>query len=459
MTMITNAPIMPMHCPANPARDARRRALMIAAAFPPTGGPGVQRSAKFAKYLPSFGWLPTVWTVEHLEGLPVDATLSDDLPDCVSIHRTPAMGGTGPIRRHLRSLGSSSGLVGRVASGIEWRLSGLRDRRSLPDKLADWARVQVGPVCDVVARQGIEVIYSTFSPASNHLLGLHVKRRTGLPWVADFRDLWTDDYRYVAPPRRRHGHRRLEQEILETADAVVGVTKRQTEVLAGHVPETPDKFVTITNGFDPDDFGRVGTVFRDLGFFVLGHVGRFDRWRSSEAWFAGLRGFVQQLGGDAGRFRLHVVGHCSGEARQRLLETGATCCFTGHVSHEEAVRSMLAADALLLNIPDGPNADSVIPGKQFEYLASGRPILVVGPAGGECERLVADCGAGLTADFNAARITSALARLFEAWRNGTPYQGCPAERLAEFSRATLAGKLAAVLDGLVRRVPAAPVTC
>lgn len=425
-----------------------KKVLMIAAAFPPTGGPGVQRSAKFAKYLPQFGWAPTVWTVDRLPGLPEDPTLLADLPECVGVHRVPVPGGAKRIQRHIENLGRTCGVAGRIAAAAEWRLRRIEARTALPDDLAGWARASHRPACEFVHRHAVDLIYSTFSPASNHLLGLELKRRTGLSWIADFRDLWTDDYRYRESPRRRRAHRRLEQDILEEADAVIGVTPRQVEILAGHVPGQCHKFVTITNGFDPEDFTGIDVGERNHDRFVLAHVGRLDRWRSSEAWFEGLRRFINRLGDDAARFRIAVVGHANEKTRSRLFSTGATCSFSGYVEHGEAVRAMVAADALLLNVPDGPNSESVIPGKLFEYLASRRPILVVGPPGGECERIVTDCAAGLTVNFSADAVADALFKLFDVWRSGQPMQGCPNAHLGPYSRRVLTGRLAALFDAL-----------
>ncbi|MBU0716927.1 MAG: glycosyltransferase, partial [Planctomycetes bacterium] len=238
-----------------------RRVLMIAAAFPPTGGPGVQRSAKFAKYLPRFGWQPIVWTVDRLADLPQDDSLLTDLPSDIQVLRLPDRGLGQTARRSLRRTARRGGLLSKVAQAAEWRLAARADRNSYPDDCAGWARNSLGPICQLVRDEGIDVIYSTFSPASDHVLAMAVKQETGLPWVADFRDLWTDDYRYpVDDANRRAADRQLEQEILEQADAVIGVSARQTEILASRVPDPGRKFVTITNGFDPDDFSGANPV-------------------------------------------------------------------------------------------------------------------------------------------------------------------------------------------------------
>ncbi len=433
-------------------RDRPRRVLMIAAAFPPMGGSGVQRTVKFAKYLPRNGWLPTVWAAEPPDDAPLDPTLLDDLPDEVVVHRRPADGLVRSARRVVRRMARAQGITARLGAAVDWRLARWESQRPLPDSLIPWARNSVTPLARIIERERIDALYSTFSPASNHWLALRLKRLTGLPWVADFRDLWTDDYRYVEPSAgRRRAHRTLEQEVLQEADAVIGVTPRQTKVLAAHLPQEADKFVTITNGFDPDDYESdvpAGEkTQRDR--FVLAHVGRFDRWRTGEAWFAGLRRLADTLGDKRERFLLRIVGHAAGDTLARLSAAGIPFEFTGYVSHRDAVHEMRRADALLLNVPDGPNAKTVLPAKVFEYLAARRPIVLVGPVGGACEPLLRRHRAGWCVGFDSLRIANVLETVFCKWRRGrlTGIE-LPPETLEPYSRATLTARLAGVLDAV-----------
>ena len=426
--------------------------LMIAAAFPPTGGSGVQRPAKFAKYLPAFGWSPIVWASGRMHGLPEDATLLADLPSEVTIHRWNRGLAMRRWQRRLRGLGDRVAGLSRITQAVDWRVESWIADRAWPDDCAAWAKTSVAPLRRLIRGEGVDAIYSTYSPASNHLLALDLKTATHRPWIADFRDLWTDECRYdeVAPDRRR-ADRELEQTILEKADVVIGVSPRQTEILAGHVPSQRAKFVTMTNGFDPDDFRSPCREKTDEAGarFVLAYVGRFDRYRVNAVLLDGFRRFATLLGPERDRFVFRVVGHATEDTRAKVTETGLPCEFTGPVQHAEAIREMTEADALLVSTADsGPNADSVIVGKTFEYLASGRPILCVGPRDGECERIVRSCKAGLTVSFDAPAIAAALNTLFDGWRSGRPLGGCAADRLEPYSRATLTRRLAQLLDGL-----------
>jgi glycosyltransferase involved in cell wall biosynthesis len=234
------------------APSPRKRVLMIASAFPPTGGPGVQRSAKFAKYLPQCGWDPVVISANGDADLPRDESLLADLPAGLPVHR---LTGCDP-RPALRALRRSAGpLAGKLA----WRGERLINRLlagMYPDRLVCWA-LRAFPRCRrLIDAHDVAVIYSTYSPASNHLLGWWLHAATGLPWVADFRDLWTDDYGYAPASRWRYWlDRALESAVLARADAVIAVSPGQRDLLAARVPQASAKFVTITNGFDASDLG------------------------------------------------------------------------------------------------------------------------------------------------------------------------------------------------------------
>ena len=432
------------------------KVLVIASAFPPTGGPGVQRTLKFVKYLPQFGWSPVGWTLDRCSGLPTDETLLSDVPGGVVIHRREGGHRAMPtLMESIHRCAGKPGLFGAAARRFDWRLRARHAGASFPDELASWAEASVSPILRVIAELGIDVLYSTFSPASNHLLAMKIREATGLPWVADFRDLWTDDYRYREPSAPlRSAHRRLEQEFLESADIVIGVSDRQTNILASHVPARRDQFVTITNGFDPEDFDNCSDgpeVATNGDRFVLAHVGRFDRWRTPGVFFEGLLRFFRETEAAGESFELRIVGHIDRVTASRVDATGVTWSATGEVSHGEAIREMRRADALLLNVPDGPNADSVIPAKVFEYLAARRPILVVGPVDGEAERIVQSQRAGLAANFDAGDIGRAIGRLFGAWNNGSLaelYDPCDID---QFSRVVLTKRLAKRFDGLAAR--------
>jgi len=433
-----------------------RKVLMVSHAFPPTGGSGVQRSAKFAKYLPRFGWLPIVWASDRTNGLPVDASLESELPASVRIIRDlsePGMRRKRPTLRGLtgaRSTGGISRLAARLATAVDWRLKAMQAANAFPDDCVAWARASLQPTLQLIEAECVEAIYSTYSPVSNHTLAMALKREAGLPWIADFRDLWTDDPRYREPsPERRASARRLEQQILESADVVVAVTPIQRDILASRVPGSNAKFVTITNGYDPADFvGVERSIPSPRDRFVLAHVGRLDEARTQPAFFAALAVISKKLGAQKDRFVLRVVGHCNEATRAKLEGTGICLEIVDYVPHFKAIEEMIRADALLALLPTGRNAESIICGKLFEYLATGRPILVIGPKGGQCQRIVEECHAGIATPFDESAIVNATRKLFEAWQTDSVMAGRDDRNLRPYSRISTTRKLATILDTL-----------
>ncbi len=418
-----------------------RRLLMISAAFPPIGGPGVQRSLKFAKYLPRFGWEPVVWCLDSMKGLPRDETLLAELSP--GTRRLVARDLISKANRHRP----------RAAQG--WHGEQERGVSDFPDEFIQFAEASFHPLIELIRRRPIDLIYSTFSPPTNHWLGLKLKQETSVPWVADFRDLWIDDCRYSEPSAQIHARRvELQQKILESADAVVGVSPSQSAILAGHIPAKRHKVHTITNGFDSEDFLSVpARRRRNTKRFVVAHVGRFDRARVGDGLREGIAQFVKLLGTRSDSSDLRIVGHIAPQTLTEWRRAGVAVTSIPYVSHAEAIAEMRAADVLLLPLPEGRNAQTIIAAKLFEYLAARKPILVVGPASNECERIVSAARVGYSVPHSASEVAHALSMLQIEWVRGVPFCGCDDAFLSQYSRVHLTGQLANLFDTLISPTP------
>jgi len=443
-------------CTASPGR---RRVLMISCAFPPTGGPGVQRSAKFAKYLPGCDWQPIVWAADRVPGLPHDPSLQTDLPPDLAVHRWPVRD---PSAR-LRACRAKGGLSGRAAWWAERLWTGWL-RCMPPDPMVWWALRSFRACRRLIDAHDVEVIYSTYSPASNHLLAWGLKRATEVPWVADFRDLWTDDYGYPhARGLRRRIDRTLEVAFVRSADAVIAVSDSQRDVLRRHQPDQPEKFVTISNGFDPADFADLdrvairGALHGPEEQFVLTFTGWFLSDRVSPGLVEGITRMGAWARQQSERFVLRIVGQVSADMIRRFQEAGVAVETPGYLPHREAVRHQLAADALLLLIPEGPNGQTLLTGKIFEYLASRTPILLVAPSP-DCEavRLLRSCQTSMVTTHEGGAVFEALKTLWLQWKYGGLPPACADEDLPQFSRAHQAQQLADVLARVSVLCPARP---
>ncbi|GMU36932.1 MAG: glycosyltransferase [Phycisphaerae bacterium] len=413
----------------------RRSVLIVACTFPPTGGSGVQRPAKFAKYLARLGWDVRVWCGKELPGFPVDATLLDDLPAGVRVEGLPVRADRAARRR-------------RFSCG--W-----------PDERLEWAARSYPRLMTALRREPVDAIFSTFSPPSNHLLGWALAARFRVPWVADFRDLWTDDCAYAGGSLlRRFLDRRLERFFIRHADAVTAVSDAQARLLAERDPGRPQKFVTITNGVDLEDFAETTDVLTGRSShaaeredrpaqFILAHVGRLERQRFGPELVEGFARFVRHDAERGRSLRLRIVGPANAAVVESLRAAGIDVEQTGPIDHGEAIRQMRDADALLLPAARGRNAESLIPGKTFEYLASGRMIWFVGSVSCEAWRRIEAIGGGEQTDPAPEAIATQLASLAARWRGGLFPAGCRREALAAYTREALAQRLGEVLERVI----------
>ena len=407
--------------------------------FPPLGGGGVQRSAGFVKYLPVYGWRPVVLTVE-----PNGRNLIEQGRDEAAL----------PPDASLEIIRTRS----FEYAGLYTSLHRLRLRRLLfqaerwipllhQDYKIGWYRPGLAAAGRRIQSGGIDAVYTTSPPYSAHFIGAALSAEFGVPWVADFRDPWSGLTGY-RPPTGLHTaiDRRLERWVLARADRVIANTPRNRADLVDAFGVQPDKVVVIPNGFDPADFG--GAALEPASDrFRLVCVGKFYDMSEPEPFFRAFARFhalhpeseLEMMGPRSRRVR---------DACDRLLPAGSWSA-RGRVPHSEAVGVMRSASALFANLPTMTEAHCV-PGKLYEYLAAGRPVLFIGPNPGESAAIIEAAGAGVIADNSEGDVLAALERLHDMWlRNGEPHPD-PAV-VARYDRSAQAGVLAAVLNELPSR--------
>ena len=424
-----------------------REVLFVAFFFPPLGGGGVQRSLKFVRYLPAHGWQPRVLAAEADYWMRDEALLAE-VPPGTPVRRVAfggrrliAMGGRGGTRSHAvtRFLRSLSRLV------------------LVPDAYVGWSRRAARVAQVEIAGHPCALLFTTSSPDSAHLLGRTVKRATGIPWVADFRDPWTGRLSYAPPTPLHHRlHLALERSCLREADAVVVTTpETRDDFLARHGDLDPAKFCVIPNGFDEDDFtaasaaqaAGAGAWIPSNGFPVL-HAGQLNLDRPLAPFLAGLRLFRERAPGDTRGAMTYLLGPCYDSHREEVKAAGLADVvhFLPGRTHREAVAAMLSARVLLLLEQDSDRGRLVLPGKAFEYLRAGRPILAVVPRGGAAARFVRETGAGIAVDpSNPTEIAEALARLL----HGEAWPSPPVASAAPYERRVLTAELAALFDAVL----------
>lgn len=432
----------------------RRRVLFVTYYYPPSGGPGVQRSLKFTRYLPAFGWMPTVLTVrpEHASYPDLDPDLGDEIPVDIDVERTYAWDPYAIYARVLKKQKEdvvSVGFLGEAQMNVRQRVARwIRANVFLPDARVGWVPFAVRRGDDLLLRERFDSIVTTGPPHSVHLIGLLLAYRHGIPWLTDFRDPWTEidyyaDLPMTAPARALDAM--MERLVLRRATAGTVVSRSMHEQLSrsGDLP-----LEVIENGFDPADFeGVSGDLSPDE--FVLSHVGNLNEARNPKAlWEALGRLDVEAT---MPKLRLSFVGNVepavlASAARYGLNDRLRTMPY---VPHADAVRRMKSATMLLLSINRVKGSEGIVTGKVYEYVATGRPVLGLGPVMGDAARVLHESGAGTMLDFDdVAGITAHLRRCYDDWAAGRPLEGAGEIAAGRYSRREQAGELAALLESI-----------
>jgi glycosyltransferase involved in cell wall biosynthesis len=355
-----------------------RRVLMIHYNFPPLGGVASVRAAKVARYLEDFGWSPVIVA-------PNAAAYHEDLSlgfPSAEVIRTTSLEWAKTAKR-VTSPGAANG--GRRSRACISNLLRRLVHRVLyvPDAQMGWYPFALRAAREVLRERRVDVLFSSSPPVSAHLIARRLQTESGLPWIAEFRDLWTD-WRWNGPWRQKVDER-IEASIVKSATAVVTVSPTYAAVLRDRGARS---VCTITNGFDPADFSPSSASVDD----VLTYVGTYYPQSQDLGTILNALSAVKRAG-QLTRSRLQIVGDLPGELARLISEADLSDFVesTGFVSHEESIRRILASRALLLAgsvVSPEPALRGHIPGKTFEYLGSGKPIIFAGDLASDVAELL-----------------------------------------------------------------------
>jgi len=398
-----------------------KRVLMVAHTYYPINGPGAHRAAKFAKYLPKFGWVPVVlctqWRPDY-RGEGYDPLLAAR-PDVCRTVRVPYRG-------------PPCTWVGKAAAKAAQMLWPYRSPLGL-------ARRMLSSAEQLTADGRFDVIWATSPLGMTHYVASRIARRRGIPWVADFRDL--PDQTYKTWRTRRAV--RDESRICASAAALIAVSRPHADCLASRHRRPVH---LIPNGFDPDDYS-VSPV-KTFEKFRIGYFGILYEFRSPAPLFAALDLLAAR--GAIGLNDIRVEFYGADKARVARCLEGRRCARVveakDRVTHDEMTR-LESRMAVLLNIQSA-EAGGAIPSKIFDYMAARRPVLNIPGDGGPIDSLIAETLAGRTAG-TVDEVAQVVGAWYREWKStGTVAYTGKEEQIALYTRerqtATLAGILHAV---------------
>ena len=429
-----------------------KRVLIITYYWPPSGGSGVQRWLKMSKYLPEYGWQPVIYTTENAEYPIIDHTLEKDVSPEAEVIRRPIFE---PYSIYKKFLGINKQEKVKVGFASESKKSGWKEKLSvwirgncfIPDARCWWVNPSVRYLKDYIKEHPVDAIISTGPPHSMHLIAMKLKKATGLTWIADFRDPWTEidfyDELHLTRWADRKQHQ-LEHQVLVQADKVVTVGWDWARGL-GRLGNRNVR--VIQNGYDWDCNPNEERAPLS-NEFSLTHLGVVAPSRNAPVLWQALQELKNEIDGFGKALKIKFVGQVDQSVTENLTSCGLmeNSEFITHVPHEEVKRLQEASQVLLLLVNNTPNAKGILTGKLYEYLASRRPILAIGPENGDAARLIQEFNAGVTIGFeDKDKMKEEINKLYQCYlKDGLPNN--PIDGLEQYSRKALAGKYAVLLD-------------
>jgi glycosyltransferase involved in cell wall biosynthesis len=432
------------------------RVLLITYYWPPAGGGGVQRWLKFTKYFRENGLEPVVYTPQDPDYPAVDHSLLEEIPSDLEVWRYPIWEPYHLYRKLVGKPKDEKIYSGFITEEPQERFSQklsvfIRGNFFIPDARRFWIRPSVRYLSKRLKKEPVDLIISTGPPHSMHMIALGVTRRTGIPWIADFRDPWTgiDFYEKLRlTPLANWIHHRQERTVLRRASAVVTVSPycvRHLEQLGGR------KVQLITNGYDDADFSGTCTLTKT---FTITHVGSINADRNPVMLWMALDALLDEITGLKESLQVRIIGPADATVMHSLQQYPRLqkyVQFTDWVDHHEAIRQMRSSHLLLLLINDTPHTRGLLPGKMFEYMGARRPVLCIGTTDGDAATLIRGNNAGTIVDFtDIAGIKSAVSSYFERFKQGDPDDAADTDTVVKYARRNLV-KLYADLIGKVIR--------
>ena len=424
-----------------------KKILIITYYWPPAGGPGVQRWLKFVKYLPEFGWKPTVFIPENPSYPIVDETLEKEVSDDLETIKTRIWE---PYQlaeifgKNNKKFKAGQFDVGKNQSWKSKLSIWVRGNFFIPDARVFWVKPSVEYLKKYLKENQFDAFVTTGPPHSMHLIGLELKKEfSTLKWIADFRDPWTEIsyYKHLKLTKSAdQKHRSLEQKVFENADITLATSYADAE----NFRKKGANSFCITNGFDDTEVEN--SVSQKNSKFTLSYIGVLEQLRNPEILWKVLNELLSEKEGFKNAFELKFVGRIDDKILSEIERSELKDLVNnlGYLSHSEANIEMTNSDLLLItNFPD-ESSKGIIPGKIFEYLATGKQIVSFGPKESDVRKILEETTAGKHFFYDdESELKVFLMQKFKEWQSGI--SNSQTRNIAQFSRKNLTKKLTEIL--------------
>ncbi len=435
---------------SHPSEKALKKVLVIAYYFPPMGLSGVQRTLKFVKYLPEFGWKPIVLTITPTAYYAYDETLLNELDTTqVEIYRTETkdVTKTAASLSHSREFKLPSALMRRLMSLVSQTFF-------IPDNKIGWKKFALQKADEIIAEHGdIDLIFSTAPPFTSHLIALELRKKYQLPTVVDFRDPWVENPLHVYPtPFHRRAHQRLEEQVVLGVDKIITVNRALKEQLLRVYRDrlTHKDIAIITHGYDTKDFEHLPKSRMNTGKFRLLYSGTFhSSERTPKPFLLGLKKAIEKNPELKEKVEARFIGLFPMEYMKFAQSLGLDGLIQveGYKSHHDALLENVQADVLWATQSDVKHIETITQSKLFEYVACGRTLFGIVPDGAS-KQFILEANGVVAHPNQPDEIASKLLELFEQWKSGT--LPVPSEEVvAKYERRSLTAQLVREFEQLL----------
>ena len=432
-------------------KEKMKKVLIITYYWVPSGGSGVQRWVKFTKYLRDFGWEPIIYTPQNPEYPAIDNSFEKDIPQDISVMKTPIWEPYNVYRKLTGKKGESinAGFIseGKAKNWKDKLSIWIRGNFLIPDPRCFWIKPSVRFLSKYLKENPVDAIISTGPPHSMHMIALGVKKKIpNLPWIADFRDPWTGIYFYKDLQLTKFAdyiHRQQEKKIITSADSVIVVSKKMEDDFNAL---SPKNICIIRNGFDEDDFQTSKPSLDSK--FSISYIGLLTTKQNPVVLWKVLRELCDEKEYFRADLAIHLTGKIDFSALDSIEENDLEQYLTvgGYVPHVEAIKRQQSSQLLLLLLTKDDYG--ILTGKFFEYLAAQRPILGVGSTICEVANILRETNAGKMVDFDdETAIRETILTFYEQYKNGTLHVN--SNSVTQYSRRNLTKQLAELLDEMI----------
>lgn len=436
-----------------------KRVLIITYYWPPSGGSGVQRWLKMSKYLPENGWQPVICTADGAEYPVEDLSLEKDVASEAEIIRRPIVE---PYSFYKKFLGIKkdekikAGFINEGKKKSAWKENisiWLRGNLFIPDARCWWIKPSVRYLKKYLQKNPVDAIISTGPPHSMHLIAKELHKKFNIPWIADFRDPWTDiDFfsELKLTKRSLKKHHRLQYQVLTEANKVVTVGWDWAKGLESHGAKD---VAVITNGYD-FNIEELKTKSDLSQSFTMSHVGIVGAARNATKFWEALGELIKDENQSefSNLLKIRLIGQVDNSVlisiKENSLENHVE--IIPYIPHEKVIIEQSSSQVLLLFVNNSPNAKGILTGKIFEYMASGRPILAIGPKDGDTAIILDETKSGVIVDFEDKEgMKKVILDLFEKYKDNQLLTK-ENESVKKYSRRALAKEYVNLIERILR---------